>query len=135
MEFDCCLLGAAAPMAGQIRSLPHARLGKAERSGETRCNIVLRLQQCPNWGLAAYMAIEIEGVRYYSATDVHEELGIARQTLWRWRKASKIPQGRLYRGYQVVFTAEEMAQIREFANRLEPPPEVTVPRRPRKGKS
>lgn len=135
MDFDCCLLGAAAPMTGQIRSLPHARLGGAGLNSETCCNIVLRLQQCPIWGLAADMAIEIEGVRYYSATDVHEELGIARQTLWRWRKASKIPRGRRYRGYQVVFTAEEMAQIREFANRLEPPPEVTVRRRSRKGRS
>lgn len=74
------------------------------------------------------MVIEIEGVRYYSATDVYEELGIARQTLWRWRKASKIPGGRRYRGYQVVFTAKEMVQIRQFANRLEPPPKVTVRR-------
>lgn len=77
------------------------------------------------------MAIEIEGVTYYSATDVHEELGIARQTLWRWRQASKIPPGRRYRGYKVVFTAAELVQIREFANRLEPSPRDIVRRRPR----
>ena len=66
------------------------------------------------------MAIEIEGVRYYSATDVHEELGIARQTLWRWRRTMKIPQGRRYRDHKIVFTEGEMAQIREYANRLAP---------------
>lgn len=81
------------------------------------------------------MAIEIDGVQYYSATDVHEELGIARQTLWRWRQASKIPQGRRHRGYKIVFTAEEVAQIRDFANRLEPPPEGSVRRRQPQGKS
>jgi hypothetical protein len=77
------------------------------------------------------MTIEIEGVQYYTATDVHEELGIARQTLWRWRRDSKIPQGRRHRGYKVVFTAAEMAQIRDFANRLEPLPEAAVGRHQR----
>lgn len=66
------------------------------------------------------MAIEIKGVKYYSATEVHESLGIARQTLWRWRKAMKIPQGRRYRSRQVVFSADELEQISGFANRLEP---------------
>ena len=125
----------APPTGGPMSDLWGARRDVSSRPKETHCNIVLRLQQCAGWREEADMAIEIEGVRYYSATDVHEELGIARQTLWRWRKASKIPGGRRYRGYQVVFTAEEMAQIREFANRLEPPAEVAVRRRPRKGRS
>lgn len=66
------------------------------------------------------MAIEIKGVKYYSATEVQESLGIARQTLWRWRKALKIPLGRRYRNRQLVFSAEELKEITGFADRLEP---------------
>lgn len=66
------------------------------------------------------MTIDIKGVRYYSATEVQESLGIARQTLWRWRKAMKIPQGRRYRNRQIMFSADELKQISTFANRLEP---------------
>lgn len=66
------------------------------------------------------MAIEIQGARYFTATDIQQELGIARQTLWRWRKDSKIPQGLRYRDRQILFTEEEMEVIREYANRLEP---------------
>jgi predicted DNA-binding transcriptional regulator AlpA len=66
------------------------------------------------------MVIEIDGVEYATAADINREIGITRQTLWRWRKSGKIPRGRRYRGYQVVFTRQEVDAIREFANRLEP---------------
>lgn len=66
------------------------------------------------------MAIEIQGTRYFTGTDIQQELGIARQTLWRWRKDRKIPQGLRYRDRQILFTEEEMEVIREYANRLEP---------------
>jgi hypothetical protein len=64
--------------------------------------------------------VQIKEIDYFSATDIQREIGVVRQTLWRWRKAKKIPQGRLYRGRQVVFTRQEVEAIREYANRLEP---------------
>jgi hypothetical protein len=64
--------------------------------------------------------IKVEGVTYFSASDIHRELAVARQTLWRWRKARKIPQGRRYRDRQIVFTKEETEEIRDYANRLAP---------------
>jgi predicted DNA-binding transcriptional regulator AlpA len=66
------------------------------------------------------MPIEIAGITYFTAAKIHREVGVARQTLWRWRKARKIPQGRRYRDRQVVFTEEEVEAIRQYANRLEP---------------
>jgi hypothetical protein len=66
------------------------------------------------------MPIEIDGVTYFSAADIAEELGVARQTLWRWRQAGKIPAGHRFRNRQIVFTVAEAQAIREFANRIEP---------------
>jgi hypothetical protein len=66
------------------------------------------------------VTIEIEGVTYFSAADIHRQIKVARQTLWRWRKARKIPQGRRYRDRQIVFTKKEVEAIREYANRLVP---------------
>ena len=40
--------------------------------------------------------MQIKEIDYFSATDIQREIGVVRQTLWRWRKAKKIPQGRLY---------------------------------------
>ncbi len=64
--------------------------------------------------------ILIERVEYFTAADIQRDLGVARQTLWRWRKGGKIPQGRRYRDRQVVFTRQEVEAIREYSNRLEP---------------
>lgn len=66
------------------------------------------------------MPIQIEGIEYFTSADLQRELGIARQTLWRWRKGGMIPQGLRYRDRQVVFTKGEVAAIREYSNRLEP---------------
>ena len=49
------------------------------------------------------MPLEIDGVTYYTAADIHRNVGVARQTLWRWRKTRKIRQGRRYRDRQVLF--------------------------------
>ncbi len=66
------------------------------------------------------MPIEIKGVIHFTACDVAREVGISRQTLWRWRQNGKVPPGRRYRDHQVLFTDWEMEQIRDYANRLEP---------------
>ncbi|WP_437763381.1 hypothetical protein WMF27_41275 [Sorangium sp. So ce281] len=66
------------------------------------------------------MSFVLDGTTYFSAAEVVRDIGVARQTLWRWRQDGKIPAGRRYREHQVVFTAEEFAAIREFAHRIEP---------------
>jgi predicted DNA-binding transcriptional regulator AlpA len=66
------------------------------------------------------MPILIDRIEYFTASDIQRDLGVARQTLWRWRKSGKIPQGRRYRDRQVVFTREEVDAIRDYSNRLEP---------------
>jgi hypothetical protein len=78
------------------------------------------------------MAIEIGGVFYFNAADINREIGVARQTLWRWRQEKCIPSGQRYRGRQIVFTLEEVEAIRQYANRLEPaaPLPVVQPIRP-----
>jgi hypothetical protein len=66
------------------------------------------------------MSFQLDGTTYFSAAEVAREVGVSRQTLWRWRQDRKIPTGRRYRDKQVVFTADEVGAIREFAHRLEP---------------
>ncbi|MCP3170177.1 hypothetical protein [Myxococcus qinghaiensis] len=66
------------------------------------------------------MPIEIEGVEYFTATDIQRDVGVVRQTLWRWRRARAIPQGLRYRNKAIVFTRAEVDTIREYSNRLEP---------------
>lgn len=73
------------------------------------------------------MTIEIEGVQYFTAADIQREVGVVRQTLWRWRRARRIPQGRRYRDKTIVFTRSEVEAIREYSNRLEPA-ESSLPR-------
>lgn len=66
------------------------------------------------------MELEIEGTAYLSVSRLLEELNVSRQTLWRWRKEGKIPQGHRFRDGKVVFTEAEAKEIRHFANRIEP---------------
>lgn len=62
----------------------------------------------------------IDGVTFYLMEEVAAAVGVVRQTLWRWRKSGKIPQGHSFRRQQVLFTTSEFEAIREFANRVEP---------------
>lgn len=62
----------------------------------------------------------INNIRYITPKEVTDQLGISRQTLWRWRKASLIPQGSKFRGTQVVFSDEDYEKIRSYALRVSP---------------
>jgi hypothetical protein len=64
--------------------------------------------------------LEIDGITYFSTTDLLTELGVSRQTLWRWRRHGKIPSGHRYRDKTILFTADEVELIRQYANRIEP---------------
>lgn len=64
--------------------------------------------------------VAINGVQFHPALELVEDLGITRQTLWRWRREGLVPQGHLLRNQRVVFTEEEAAAIRAFARRVEP---------------
>ena len=66
------------------------------------------------------MPVTIEGEKYYTNTEVSDQLKVSRQTLWRWREKGSIPTGLRYRTRQVLFKADEVDLIRQFANRLVP---------------
>jgi Helix-turn-helix domain len=66
------------------------------------------------------MPVTIEGRKYYTNAEVSDELRVSRQTLWRWREKGSIPAGLRYRTRQVLFKADEVEVIRQFANRLVP---------------
>jgi hypothetical protein len=64
--------------------------------------------------------MEIRGVNYLSAADITKEIGISRQTMWRWRQEGKIPPGHRFRDGKILFTEEEAIAIRQYANRVDP---------------
>jgi excisionase family DNA binding protein len=66
------------------------------------------------------MPVKVEGQEYITNSEVSDELGVSRQTLWRWREKGNIPAGLRYRTRQVLFKRDEVEAIRQFANRLEP---------------
>lgn len=69
---------------------------------------------------AAAPSMEIDGVPYFGVAAVAKEVGVSRQTLWRWRHEGKIPPGRRYRDGQILFNVAEFNAVRRHANRLEP---------------
>ncbi len=66
------------------------------------------------------MPREIGGVLYLTGAEVSQDVGVSRQTLWRWRRDGKIPSGHRFRDRQIVFTEQEAAEIRNHANKVEP---------------
>jgi len=66
------------------------------------------------------MPVQVDGEMYCTNSEVSEELGVSRQTLWRWREKGLIPTGMRYRTRQVLFKRNEVEAIRQFANHLEP---------------
>jgi predicted DNA-binding transcriptional regulator AlpA len=84
----------------------------ATKRYETHRDVLRRIEHMP---------VLIDGIRYFSAIEMVKELGVSRSTFWRWRSRREIPTGRRYRrGKMVLFTEEEFAAVREFANHLEP---------------
>jgi predicted DNA-binding transcriptional regulator AlpA len=65
------------------------------------------------------MPIEIGGLEYITASEVVGQLGVSRQTLWRWRQEGKIPSGHRFRNRHVVFTPAELKEIELFATRID----------------
>ena len=66
------------------------------------------------------MPVIIDGIKYFTATDILKDLAVSRQTLWRWRAEGKIPSGRRDRRKRVLFNQDEFDAIRAHANLLEP---------------
>lgn len=62
----------------------------------------------------------VQGIQYFSHTEIADKIGVRRETLWRWRREGSVPGGRKFRGNQVLFTEAEVSTIEEYANRLEP---------------
>ena len=66
------------------------------------------------------MPVEINEIKYLTATEIVKQLKISRPTLWRWRRKGKVPSGHRYRNSQVIFTPDEFEAIRDYAHRVEP---------------
>ncbi len=76
------------------------------------------------------MPILVSGQEFFTATEVARDVGVVRQTIWRWRQDGKIPAGYRYRDRQVLFTQVELNRIRQFAHRVEPLTVEVKSRRP-----
>ena len=66
------------------------------------------------------MPVQIEGVEYLSSAEIARDIGVSRQTLWRWRQYGKVPVGQRFRDGKILFTPTEANAIRRFANHIEP---------------
>ena len=68
---------------------------------------------------AGPMPVSINGIDYFSAGEILRELGVSRQTLYRWRQDGKVPPGHRFRDGKLLFELNEVEEIREFASRID----------------
>ncbi len=66
------------------------------------------------------MSVLVNEKEFFTATEIATDVGVVRQTLWRWRQSGKIPKGHRFRDRQILFTQEERELIRDYAHKLEP---------------
>ena len=78
------------------------------------------LQSVDTAGDLRTMPLVVDGVSYYTASEIAGRFSVSRQTLWRWRSSGKIPYGQRFRDHQVVFSEPEVKAIEQYANRIEP---------------
>jgi predicted DNA-binding transcriptional regulator AlpA len=66
------------------------------------------------------MPIQLDGVQYFTVTEVALAVGVTRQTFWRWRKQGHVPMGRQYRGREILYTSADLEFVRRYATHVEP---------------
>lgn len=66
------------------------------------------------------MPVELNNRRYFAVNEVLVDIGVSRQTLWRWRQDGKVPLGHRFRDRQILFDEEEFHAIRGYATQVEP---------------
>jgi len=64
------------------------------------------------------MPIQVNGVTYFTASEVAQKAGITRQTLWRWRQSGDVPSGRQHHDRRQLFTEQEVGLVCEHSNRV-----------------
>jgi len=63
--------------------------------------------------------LKVNGVEYYPATQLLGEIGVSRQTFWRWRQRGQVPAGHRFRDGRLLFTGPEAEMIRRFATSVQ----------------
>lgn len=66
------------------------------------------------------MSVLVNDREFFTASEIADDVGVVRQTLWRWRLNGKIPKGYRYRDRQILFSPEERELIRDYAHKLVP---------------